>query len=171
LSNLTANLNTFGKAGQFATNFANPLSSITNLSNLGSLGNLGALQGQLTGALTGQLSSITGALSGQLSSLTGAFGNLGSFANIGALGDVFGGGGDLVSGTQVAGGFNNTVNRSTVDAAFARIVGSSKVPLPTYEYPSLPSVAQRLDISQAQNFLRNLQSPSSSGIFGQTVTV
>jgi len=141
LSNLTANLDIFGKAGSFATNFANPLSGITNL---GGVGNLGGL--------------------------TNAFGNLGSFANIGAVGDLFGGGGDLVSGTQVAAGFNNTVNRATVDAAFARIVGSDKVPLPVFQYPSLASLAPRLDIQQAQNFLRNLSRPGS-GTFGQTVTI
>jgi hypothetical protein len=81
-----------------------------------------------------------------------------------------GGGGDLVSGTQVAAGFNNTVNRATVDAAFARIVGNDKVPLPTYQYPSLASLAPRLDIQLAQNFLKNSQS-SGGTTFGQTVTI
>jgi hypothetical protein len=195
LSNLTANLDIFGKAGSFATNFANPLGSLSNLgnlSNLGSLGNLGAIQGQLTGQLgqlsgaltgqlgalsgqlTGQLGQLSGALTGQLGALsgqlTGALGSLGSFANIGSIGNLFGGGGDLVSGTQVAAGFNNTVNRATVDAAFARIVGNDKVPLPTYQYPSLASLAPRLDIQLAQNFLKNLQS-SGGTTFGQTVTI
>jgi hypothetical protein len=150
LSNLTSNLDVFGKAGSFATNFANPLG---NLNNLGSLG------------------SLQGALTGQLGSLQGVLGNLGGFANIGAVGDLFGGGGDLVSGTSVAGGFNNTVNRSTLDAAFARVVGSSKIPLPTFQYPSLAALAPRLDIQQAQNFLKNLQSPGSNNVFGQTATV
>jgi len=177
LSNLTGSLDIFGKAGSFATNFANPFGALDSLPNLGSLtaglssqlsgvtgalsGQIGALSGQLTGALTGQL----GALSGQLTgALTGVLGNFGAVAGL------FGGGGDLVSGTQVAGGFNNTVNRATVDAAFARIVGSDKIPLPTFQYPSLASLAPRLDIQQAQNFLRNLSS-SGSTTFGQTVTV
>ena len=86
------------------------------------------------------------------------------------MGDLFGGGGDLVSGTQVAAGFNNTVNRSTVDAAFARIVGSSKVPLPIYQYPSLAALAPRLDIQQAFSFLNN-QARSAGTAFGQTVTI
>jgi hypothetical protein len=146
LSNLTSNLDVLGKAGSFATNFANPLGTLNSLPNLGTL----------TAGLTGQL--------------TGALGSLGSFANLGSVGSLFGGGGDLVSGTQVAGGFNNTVNRATVDAAFARVVGSDKVPLPIFAYPSLASLAPRLDIQQAQNVLRNL--PSSTGTnFGQTVTV
>ena len=163
-SNLSASLDTFGKAGSFATNFANPLG---NLNNLGGLLTPGAGIG---GAITGQLGSLQGALTGQLGSLTGALGNLGSFANIGALGSLFGGGGDLVSGTTVAGGFNNTVNRNTVDAAFARIVGSNKVPLPIYQYPSASVLGQRLDIQQALNFLRLPQS-AGGGTFGQTVTI
>ena len=135
----------------------------------------GALSGQLSGALSGQLGALSGQLSGVLSgqlsgALSGALGNLGSLgslANIGSLGSLFGGGGggDLVSGTAVAGGFNNTVNRSTVDAAFARIVGSNKVPLPTFQYPSLAAIGSRLDIQQALNFLQN-QSRNTNGTFG-----
>jgi hypothetical protein len=170
LGNLTSNLDIFGKAGSFATNFANPLGNLNDLGKLANLGNLGAIQGQLTG----QLGQLSGALTGQLGALsgqlTGALGSLGNFANIGAVGDLFGGGGDLVSGTAAAGGFNNTINRATVDAAFARIVGSSKIPLPTFQYPSLASLAPRLDIQQAQKFLEN-QLRSASGSFGQTVTI
>lgn len=174
LTNLTSSLDVFGKAGSFATNFANPLGSLNNLGGLltsgggiggaltGQIGQLsgaltgqfGALSGQLSSALTGQLGALSGQLSGALS---GALGSLGSFANIGAVADLFGGGGDLVSGTAVAGGFNNTVNRATLDAAFARVVGNSKVPLPTYQYPSVASLAPRLDIQQAFSFLGNLQ--------------
>lgn len=164
LNNLNSNLDIFGKAGSFATNFANPLS---NLNNIGGLLTPG---GGIGGALTGQLSGLTGALPGQLAGLTGAVGNLGSFANIGSVGALFGGGGDLVSGTAVAGGFNNTVNRATVDAAFARVVGSNKVPLPIFQYPSLASLAPRLDILQASNFLRG-QSSRLGATFGQTVTI
>ena len=160
LSNLTGSLDVFGKAGSFATNFANPLATLDNLPSLNTL--TAGLQGQLTGAL--------GGLQGQLSGLTGALGGLGSFANIGTLGSLFAGGGDLVSGTTVAGGFNNTVNRNTLDAAFARVVGSSKIPLPVFQYPSLASLSTRLDIQQAQSFLRNLPS-STSATFGQTATV
>jgi hypothetical protein len=168
LSNLTGNLDVLGKAGSFATNFANPLGTLNSLPNLGTLTTgLSSQFGTLTAGLTGQL---TGALSGLTGQLTGALGSLGSFANLGSIGSLFGGGGDLVSGTQVAGGFNNTVNRATVDAAFARVVGSDKVPLPIFAYPSLASLAPRLDIQQAQNFLRNLPS-STSPTFGQTVTV
>jgi hypothetical protein len=173
LTNLTSNLNVFGKASTFATNFANPAGALNSLPGVGTLtagitGQIGTLTAGLPGQLTGALTGLTGQLTG---ALTGVLGNFSAVAGL------FGGGGDLVSGTQVAGGFNNTVNRATVDAAFARIVGSSKVPLPVFQYPSLASLAPRLDIQQAQNFLRNLSgSPgerrdSPRPTFGQTVTV
>jgi hypothetical protein len=101
--------------------------------------------------------------------ISGLLGNLGGLANIGALGAVFGGGGDLVSGTAVAGGFNNTVNRKTVDAAFNRIVGSRKVPTPIFEYPNPASLFDRLDITQAMNVLR--PAGAETRTFGQGVTI
>lgn len=151
LGNLTSNLNVFGKAGSFATNFANPLGNLNNLGNVGNLGGLLNAGGGIGGALTGQSSQFTGVLA-----------NLGSLTNIGASGSLFGGGGDLVSGTQVAGGFNNTVNRATLDTGIAKIIGSNKVPLPVYQYPSPESLGSRLDIQQAENVLKNLQGQSTS---------
>ena len=177
LGNLTSGLDVFGKASSFATNFANPLSNLNNLG--GALtGQASALTGQLTGALSGQIGALsgqlTGALTGQLGALSGQLtgalsGALGNFANIGAVSGLFGGGGDLVSGTAVAAGFNNTVNRATVDSAFARVIGSSKIPLPTFQYPSLASLAPRLDIQQAQNFLQN-QLRGATASVGQAVS-
>jgi hypothetical protein len=154
LSGLTSNLNILGKAGSFATNFANPLAGLNNVGSLLTAG------GGIGGALTGQL----GNLQGQLGNLQGQLGNLGNLTNIGSLGNLFGGGGDLVSGTSVAAGFNNTVNRATVDAAFARVVGSAKVPLPVFQYPSLSALGPRLDIQQAQNFLKNLQNQGQAAV-------
>jgi hypothetical protein len=157
LSGLTSNLDILGKASGFATTFANPLASLNNVG--------GALTGQLTnlqGQLTGQLTNLQGQLTGQLTNLQGQLSNLGSLTNIGSLGSLVGGGGDLVSGTSVAAAFNNTVNRATVDAAFSRIIGSAKVPLPIFQYPSLTALAPRLDIQQAQNFLKNLQNQGQS---------
>ncbi len=142
VSALTSSLNVFGKAGSFATNFSNPLSSLNNIG--------GALQGQLTGALTNLQGQATAAL-GQAQALAGNLSNLSLPPNL------FVSTGDLASGAQVAAGFNNTINRKTVDAAFTRILGSSKIPAPNYEYPSTASVGDRLDISQAQNFLASLQ--------------
>jgi hypothetical protein len=184
--NLTANLDIFGKAGQFATNFSDSLKGLTNFSSLPSLsslnlsslnlsslglGNLSGLGlGNLSGLSSLNLTSLT-SLSGipGIGNISGLLGNLGGLANLGALGDLFGGGGDLVSGTQVAGGYNNTTNRKTLDAAFTRLLGSRKIPTPVFEYPSLPSISSRLDIAQAQTFLKNLESPSSTSVFGQTI--
>jgi hypothetical protein len=196
LDNLTSNLDIYGKASQFATNFSDSLKGLTdfsslpslsslnlsslNLSSLG-LGDLGSLGlGNLSSLGLGNLSSLTSlnltsltSLAGLpgIGSISGLLGNLGGLANLGALGDLFGGGGDLVSGTQVAGGYNNTVNRKTVDAAFARLLGSKKAPVPVFEYPSLPTLAARADITQAQNVLNNLQTQDSGATFGQTVTI
>lgn len=172
LSGLTSNLDILGKAAGFATNFANPLAGFNNVGGLliagGGIG--GALTGQLEnlqGVVTGQLENLQGLVTGQLSEvLTGALGNLGSLTNFGALGGLFGGGGDLVSGTQVAAGFNNTVNRATVDAAFQRTLGSAKIPLPVFQYPGPVASALRLDIQQAQNFLKNLQTQGQSVVAG-----
>ena len=71
---------------------------------------------------------------------------------------MFGGGGDsLISATKVAAGFTNTVNRSVVDAAFVQVLGSSKIPVPSFNFPSIASLAAKLDISQAQSVLKGLQ--------------
>jgi hypothetical protein len=162
LGNLTSNLNVFGKAGSFATNFANPLGSLNNLGNIGNLGSL-IPGGGIGGALQGQATAALGNLQGQATAALGSLqGQIGSLANIGSLGSLFGGGGDLVAGVTAAGGFNNTVNRATVDAAFARVVGSAKVPLPAFQYPSPTAQGPRLDIQQAQNFLQNIQGQAQS---------
>ena len=185
LSNLTGSMDVLGKASQFASGLPGSLGNLTNLSNLpnissltGNLSNLniGSLTGNLSnlniGSLTGSLGSLNiSSLTGSLGSLTGNLGNLsglaGSLGGLTNIGSLFGGGGDLVSGTQVAAGFTNTVNRKTVDAAVTRILGSAKIPSPTFEYPSLASINDKLDISQAKNFLANLKLPSStSSLFG-----
>jgi hypothetical protein len=193
-ANLTGSMDILGKAGQFATNFSNPLGS---LGSFGDLGGIGTQLSSLTGDLSGQLSNLTGSLTGALGDLqgqlSGALGDLGGqltaalgdlglgdlglgslgdlggfgdFGGIGAIAGAFGGGGDLVSGTTVAGGYNNTVNRSTVDAAFGRFLGSKKIPQPVFEYPSLPSLAGRLDIQQA---VLSLQSTSNNNGYSTAV--
>jgi hypothetical protein len=181
-------LNNFNDLGNLSS-----LGNLGNLTDLGGLSNLySSASGQITGALSaasGQATAILGSLTGQLnstlSSLTGQFnvsqlsnlfggsgfsnlfgglGNFGGLANLGGIGEVFGGGGDLVSGTVVAGGYNNTVNRGTVDAAFKRILGSDKIPVPDYDYPSSTNIQTRLDIQQAQNIL------ISGGGFGGSIS-
>jgi hypothetical protein len=175
LTNLTNNiqgLDVLGKASQFATNFSNPLTSLSNLGNF-NLSNLTSgvpNLSNLTSAIP-NLSNLTSAIP-NLSNLTSAvpgigsiaslgnFGSLASFPGLGSLGSIgglFGGGGDsLISATKVAAGFTNTVNRSVVDAAFVQVLGSSKIPVPLFNFPSVASLASKLDISQAQSVLQGL---------------
>lgn len=177
------NLDILGKASEFATNFSNPLSSLENLGNF-DLNNLTSSLpsfDSLTASLP-SLDSLTSSIPGldSLGSLAdfGNFGSLASFPGLGDLGSIgglFGGGGDsLVSATQVAPGYSNTVNRATVDVAFTKILGSPKIPTPLFEYPSRNSISLNAsgDISAAQNALAGLQSignnilSSVSDIFG-----
>jgi hypothetical protein len=181
LTNNIQGLNVLGKASQFAAGFSNPLSSLSNLGNLNlssltsglpGVGNLtGGLPANLGGLLTpgggfggGALGGIAGLPGipnigslvnlGNFSSLT----SLSSLGSLGSIGGLFGGGGDaLVSATKVAAGYSNTVSRAVVNTAFAKIVGSSKVPLPSFEYINPGRVLNAgSDVSFAQNALRRL---------------
>ena len=174
LGNLNSALDVLGKASQFSLNFSNPLNSIKNLGSVSAIkdlanGALNNVQGQITGALNNVQGQITGIANGALASAQAQAAQLqalasGSLANLKSLGNLFGGSGDLVSGTQIAAGFNNTVNRKTVDAAVARIFGSSKISVPTFEYPSLSSISEKLDIAQAQSILQGLKNQASQAI-------
>ena len=166
LTNNIQGLNVLGKSSQFASAFSNPLTSLNNLGGV----NLTSLTAGLPSisSLTSQLPSLS-SLTAQLPSLSslglgslGNFGSLSSLPGLGSLGDIgglFGGGGDsLVSSTQVAAGYNNTVNRSTVDTAFRKILGSSKIPNPVFDYPSAnsPSSGSAQDIAFAQSQIDQL---------------
>ena len=158
------------------------ISSLTNLGSgavtnlLGSTGPLGsAVSGLLNGGSIGDvasgllsgsgLSSVTSLLSGGgVGSLLGSFGglsSLGALGSLGSLGGLFGGGGDsLVSSTQVAAGYSNTVDRGTLDVALTKIIGSTKVPTPLFDFPSINSISLNAsaDITAASNILQNLKS-------------
>jgi hypothetical protein len=168
LGALKAGLDNLGKASQFSLNFTNPVTSLSNI-NVRELasGALTNAQGQLTGALTNAQALSTGALTNAQGQLTGALANAQALAS-GAraqLGSLFSSsGGNLVSGTQIAAGFNNTVKRSTIDSAVTRILGNSKIPTPSFEFPSPAVLAQRLDITQAQNILQGLKQQGSQAL-------
>ena len=174
------NLDVLGKASQFAAGFSNPLTSLNNLGGVdltsltAGLPSLGSLSLPSLGSLTSGLpdiSSLTsaipdlGSLTSSLPSISslGNFGSLASFpglGSLGSLGGLFGGGGDsLVSSTQVAAGYSNTVNRATVDTAFTKILGNSKIPGATFDYPSPNSLSLNAsaDITAAQNALEGLK--------------
>ena len=167
ISSLTSALNITGKASQFATSFATPGANLGNLGNFDA-GSISGLADKLTGSASGLADNLSGAVTNSVGGigdkLTGGLANLSKLADLGSLGKLgglLGGGGDgLVSATQVAAGFSNTVDRSTVDAAFVKILGSNKIPVPTFEYPSENSLSlgAGLDIASAQKTLQNLKS-------------
>jgi hypothetical protein len=154
LGALKAGLDNLGKASQFSLNFTNPVNSLSNI-NVQALasGALTRAQGLASGALTSAQGQLTGALANAQTLASGSLAQLGSLFSSG--------GGNLVSGTQIAAGFNNTVKRSTVDSAVTRILGNSKIPTPSFEFPSPSVLAERVDISQAQNILQGLKQQGS----------
>jgi hypothetical protein len=165
LNSLTSGIPNIGQLQSIGADLTNSLTGSLNSLTSGLEGTLGSLTdslGGLTSSLSGSLGSLTDSLGsfdlGSLSSL-GDFGSLANFADLGSLGDLgglFGGGGDaLVSSTQVAAGFSNTVNRSVVDTAFVKILGNPKIPVPDFDYPSANSGSQgsARDIAAAQTFL------------------
>jgi len=154
LGALKAGLDNLGKASQFSLNFTNPVNSLSSIN----------VQGLASGALTNVQGLASGALTSAQGQLTGALANAQALASgsLAQLGSLFSsGGGNLVSGTQIAAGFNNTVKRSTVDSAVTRILGNSKIPTPSFEFPSPSVLAERLDITQAQNILQGLRQQGS----------
>jgi hypothetical protein len=121
-------------------------------------------QGQLSSAITGIGNRITD-LPGRLSQLNvsqlnvsntlqDVYGKAAQYSLNFSTGNFFSGGGDLISGTQLAAGFKNTVNRATVDSAVGRILGNPKIPAPSF-MPALPGAG--LDIPQAENILKSVQ--------------
>lgn len=68
----------------------------------------------------------------------------------------------LVAGVKKAAAFNNTVDRSTVDTATTRIIGSEKIPSPTYELPNLQSLGITQDIAKAQEILKTAQNTGTA---------
>ena len=169
LASVKTAMDTLGKASQFASTASSTLSGgLDKLSNLSvsnltsNLPSVSAITGQLQGRLTGQATALAGQLQGQASALAGqaqAQANAllaqaqGQFNSLIAQGD------SLVSNVQKAAGFANTVNRASVDTAFTKILGSSKIPVPSFgaDLPSSASIGAALDISKAQAALKNLQ--------------
>ena len=168
---LMANASQFGApvAAAWAagsTALTGALSSATDLVS----GIAGQAQGAITGAL-GELTSMASTALGPIASQA-----QGLLASLGGNLDIFGkmsnfsidfslfSSDSLVSPTKIAAGFSNTVNRQTVDAAMARILGNAKIPVPTFEYPSLGSINLAADIRYAQNKLNELAGAASGAI-------
>jgi hypothetical protein len=163
-------MDTLGKASQFAatasSTLAGGLKSLSNLSVSGigdKLSNINvsgltdkfgasatALAGQIQGQVAGQAKALIGQAQGQVNALLGQA--QGQFNSLIAQGD------SLVSNVQKAAGFANTVNRASVDTAFTKILGSAKIPTPSFgaDLPSSASIGAALDISKAQSVLQGL---------------
>ena len=193
-TSIATDLNSLGKAAQFATGATNPLTVLNNLggvnvpslssltSGLPSLSSLSSGLPSLSSLTSGvpslsslaaklpSLSSLTAGLP-SLSSLTAGLPSLSSLGNLGELAklkDLFGAGGGsllggtkdpLVAATSPAPGFNNTVNRATLDTATTRILGNDKIPTPSFDYPDPNSASAKaaVDIDFAKAKLQELQ--------------
>lgn len=158
LSTVKTAMDTLGKASQFAASASSTLTSgLDKLSNL-SVDNLaGQLQGQATaiaGQLQAQATAIVGQIQGQANALIGQI--QGQFASLIGQGDSF------VESVQRAAGFTNTVSRAPIDVAFKKILGSSKIPTPSFGAYDISSIGAELDISQAQGILQNLQNQGTA---------
>ena len=167
-------MDTLGKASQFASTATSTLTSgLNNLSNvsLGSLtANLPSLD-SLTGQLQGQATALVGQLQGQATALANQFQS--------QVNSLIAQGEGLVASVEKAAGFANTVDRATVDVAFKKILGSDKIPSPSFgaDLPSSASIAAALDISKAQSVLQGLQNQGSAliaqaqGVAGQATAL
>jgi hypothetical protein len=180
LASVKTAMDSLGKASQFAATASSTLTGgldkLANLnvstltSNLPSVSALtGQIQGralaaagQLQGQITGQANALLTQAQGQAAALAGqaqAQANAllaqaqGQFNSLIAQGD------SLVSNVQKAAGFANTVNRASVDTAVTKILGSAKIPVPSFgaDLPSSASIGAALDIGKAQTVLKNLQ--------------
>jgi hypothetical protein len=173
LAGVKTAMDNLGKASQFAATASSTLTSgVAQLSNLNvadltsKLPSVSALTGQIQGQVIGQATALAGQVQGQVigqanALLTQAQGQAnallaqaqGQFNSLIAQGD------SLVSNVQKAAGFANTVNRASVDTAFTKILGSAKIPVPSFgaDLPNSASIGAALDISKAQAALKNLQ--------------
>jgi hypothetical protein len=169
LAGVKTAMDSLGKASQFAATASSTLTggldklSNLNVSNLTSnLPSVSALTGQIQGRALAAAGQLQGQITGQANALlTQAQGQAnallaqaqGQFNSLIAQGD------SLVSNVQKAAGFANTVNRASVDTAFTKILGSAKIPVPSFgaDLPNSASIGAALDISKAQTVLKNLQ--------------
>jgi hypothetical protein len=178
LASVKTAMDSLGKASQFASTASSTLTGgLDKLSNLSVAdltsklpsasaitdqlkGSAGALVGQLQGQVTGQAKALIANAQGQANALLAQA--QGQFNSLIAQGD------SLVSNVQKAAGFANTVNRASVDTAVTKILGSDKIPVPSFgaDLPSSASIGAALDISKAQAALKNLQG-QATGLVNQ----
>ena len=121
----------------------------------GATGATGAIAG-ITGSLTGAAAGAAGALSGAASKLTsGLKTQMNSLAKQGEFAVNFS---DTklpaaVAGIVPAAGFKGTIDRSTLNAATAKLIGSDKISLPDFSPQSLDTSALTDAASKAKGLL------------------
>jgi hypothetical protein len=177
IDKLSNALDITGKAGKFATAFSNPTDALNNLAT-NTVGQVNAAIVSVTGQVDAAIVGATGQVNAAIASATGQVTNAINTVNsqitnvtdkIDKLSKLStqdlekffkGGVGDLVAKVETAAGYTNTVNRGTLDVAFSKILGSSKIPLPAFELPSVNSISLNAltDVSAASKILQNLQS-------------
>ena len=146
LASVKTAMDTLGKASQFAATASSTLT--TSIGKLSAV-SIDGLTSQLKGSAASLVTNLQGQLTGQATALLNQA--TGQFSSLLTQGD------SLISNVQKAAGFANTVNRATVDVAFTKVLGSSKIPVPTFGVPDSASIGAALDITKAQSMLKNLQ--------------
>ena len=122
---------------------------------------LGALAGSLVPIPPG-LAKISAQINTAVNSLAKAAQFASNFSNFSLSG--------LIAGIQPAAAFSNTVNRSTLDAAVVRVIGSSLINPPMYAMPSIESLGISADIGAATRILSQAQS-LTQGIGNRLVNI
>ena len=119
----------------------------------------------LLGSVKGQAEALVGNVKGQAEALVAqgkqAIDNIAKSAQ-GAMDLAQTKLSSLVTGIKKAGAFTNTVDRTTVDTAVTRVIGSGKIPSPTFEIPNIESLGISKDIAAAQAQLASIQSQGQS---------
>jgi hypothetical protein len=146
-------MDTLGKSSQFASTATSTL-GLDKLSNFNLDNATAKLEGQakaLAGQVEGQAKALTGQLQKQADTLV---------AQAKSQADaLIAQGQGLVTKVEKAAGFANTVDRATVDVAFTKVLGSDKIPTPSFgpDLPGSASIGAALDIDKAKTALQNIQ--------------
>jgi hypothetical protein len=135
---------------ELATSWAN--SATSTLTSIGS--NLGSLA-------SGISDSAQNAFNTAQTSLTSALDSLGKASQFSVNFSDFSLS-SLVAGVQAAPAFTNTVDRSVLDAAVNRVIGTPLISPPVYEFPSPTTLGILEDINSAKSFLAQLQSTAQN---------
>lgn len=167
--------------GNVGTNIGNAVTSLgTNITNSANaaIGQASAVATQVkenVGALVQNASKFgtqatdlwTKGIPTNLTGLQNQIGKMSKFA-VGFAQDKLNG---LVSQVKSAAAFAGTVNRATVDGAVNRILGSDKIPIPTFSPPSPEALSNLADINKAKAVLKDIQTQAGTVVNQVRTTV